>query len=350
MSTNPILGIFFHSIGGFAAGSFYIPLKKVKNWAWESYWLVNGLFAWIIVPILVAQIAVPNLWSVLTNAPINNIIWSYIFGVLWGIGGLTFGLTMRYLGMSLGMAMALGLTAIFGTVLPPIYFGNFSYLMAHLSGLVTLGGVMICILGIAVCGWAGLRKDREQSDEEKKQSIQEFDFKKGIWVAFFAGIMSACFAFGIAAGKPIAELAVANNTLPLFQNSPVFVVILLGGFTTNFTWCLLLNIKNKSIGDYFSKDKAPLFTNYFFSALAGITWYFQFMFYGMGTTQMGKYDFVSWSIHMAFIITFSNMWGLILHEWRGSQKSTIRIISGGLLILVFSTIVIGLGSYLQKFE
>jgi L-rhamnose-H+ transport protein len=162
--------------------------------------------------------------------------------------------------------------------------------------------------------------------------------------------MSACFAFGIAAGKPIADLAVANNTHALFQNSPVFVVILLGGFTTNFIWCVILNYKNKSSTDYIAKKQAPLLNNYFFSALAGPTWYLQFMFYGMGTTQMGKYDFASWSIHMAFIITFSNIWGLVLKEWKGSDKKTIRIIIYGLLILVLSTCVIGLGSYIQQFE
>ncbi len=349
MNANPILGIFFHAVGGFAAGSFYIPLKKVKEWSWESYWLVNGFFAWIIIPWIVAMIAVPDLWSLLKQAPVNSIIWSYIFGVLWGIGGLTFGLTMRYLGMSLGMAMALGLTATFGTIVPPVYFGNFGYLLAHASGLVTLGGVAVCIGGIAVCGLAGIKKDRELPQEVKQASIQEFSFKKGVWVAILSGVMSACFAFGIAAGKPIADLAVAQNTPVLFQNSPIFVVILLGGFTTNFTWCLILNNKNKSGGDYLNKQ-TPLLTNYIFSALAGTTWYFQFMFYGMGTTQMGKYDFASWSIHMAFIITFSNMWGLILHEWRGSGKNTIRTILLGLAILVLSTIIIGAGSYIQQFE
>jgi L-rhamnose-H+ transport protein len=213
-----------------------------------------------------------------------------------------------------------------------------------------LGGVLVCIAGIAVCGWAGVRKDNSQSDEVKKKSIEEFNFKKGIWVAFFAGIMSACFAFGIAAGKPIADLAVANDTPTLFQNSPVFIVILLGGFTTNFIWCVILNFKNKSGKDYIARGTSPLLRNYFFSALAGITWYFQFMFYGMGTTQMGKYDFASWSIHMAFIITFSNMWGLILKEWKGSDTRTIRIIIEGLIILVLSTFIIGAGSYIQKFE
>jgi L-rhamnose-H+ transport protein len=347
---NPILGILYHAVGGFAAGSFYIPYSKVKNWAWEVYWLVGGLFAWVLAPWIVSLITVPDLFSLLKSVPFNNLIWPYIFGVLWGIGGLTFGLTMRYLGMSLGMAMALGLTAAFGTLVPPIYFGQFGMLISHLSGWVTLGGVLVCLIGIAITGKAGIMKDQELSEKQKQEHIKEFNLKKGVWVAVLAGVMSACFAFGIAAGKPIATLAIEMGTPELFSNSPVFIVILAGGFTTNCLWCLGLSFKNKTLGDYIKRENTPRFYNYLFSALAGIIWYFQFMFYGMGTTKMGKYDFASWSIHMAFIIIFSNMWGLILKEWKGSGSRTIRVIIIGLLILVLSTIIIGVGNYIQRFE
>jgi len=347
---NPILGIFYHAVGGFAAGSFYIPYNKVKNWAWEVYWLVGGLFAWVLAPWIVSFFAVPDLFSLMKSVSVNNLIWPYIFGVLWGIGGLTFGLTMRYLGMSLGMAMALGLTAAFGTLVPPIYFDQFGMLISHLSGWVTLGGVLVCLIGIGITGKAGIMKDLELSDEQKQEHIKEFDLKKGIWVAVLAGVMSACFAFGIAAGKPIATRAIEMGTPTLFSNNPVFIVILAGGFTTNGFWCLGLSLKNKTLGDYIKRENTPRLFNYVFSALAGIIWYFQFMFYGMGTTKMGKYDFASWSIHMAFIITFSNMWGLILKEWKGSGNRTIRFIIFGLLILVLSTLIIGAGNYIQKFE
>jgi len=346
---NPVLGIFLHAVGGFAAGSFYIPFKKVRVWAWESYWLVSGVFAWIVVPWIVAILTVPGLTAVLKSAPVGSAALCYVFGLLWGVGGLTFGLSMRYLGMSLGYAMALGYCAAFGTIIPPIYFGTFVDLLANASGLVTLGGVLVCLAGIAVCGWAGISKERELSDEQKRETIREFDFRKGIWVALLCGVMSACFAFGIAAGKPIAGHAIELGTIPLFSNSPVFIFILLGGFTTNFVWCVFLNIKNKTAGDYLRAGDASLVVNYFFSALAGTIWYFQFMFYGMGTTQMGRYDFSSWSIHMAFIIVFSNIWGLLFREWKGSSRRTVRIVLAGILVLVLSTWIIGLGSYLASF-
>ncbi|UCG58528.1 MAG: L-rhamnose/proton symporter RhaT [Phycisphaerales bacterium] len=341
------IGVVLHAIGGVAAGSFYIPYKKVRNWAWESYWLVGGLFSWIVMPWLVAFLTVPKLTWVLGNAPASSIFWSYLFGLLWGVGGLTFGLSMRYLGMSLGYAIALGFCAAFGTIVPPIYFGTFGDLITHTSGLTTLVGVLVCLAGIAVCGWAGISKEKELSEQAKKEAIKEFNFTRGLWVAIFAGVMSACMAFGIAAGKPIAELALDYGVPSLWQNSPVFIFVLAGGFTTNFVWCLFLNIKNRTAGDY-ANSNTPLISNYAFSALAGTTWYLQFMFYGMGTTKMGKYDFSSWTLHMAFIIIFSNMWGLIFREWRGSSRRTHRLILCGILVLIASTLVVGLGNYLAS--
>ncbi len=342
------LGILLHSVGGFAAGSFYIPFKKVRNWAWESYWLVNGFISWIIMPWIIALLTVPGLISILREAPRSSIFWTYLFGLLWGIGGLTFGLSMRYLGMSLGYAIALGFCAAFGTIIPPIYFGTFGDLIRHASGLTTLGGVLVCLIGIAICGWAGMSKEKELSEEKKKETIKEFNFTKGLWVATFAGVMSACMAFGIAAGKPIADLAVERGVPSLWRNSAIFVCILAGGFTTNFIWCVFLNMKNRTMKNYLDRGNTSLAGNYVFSALAGITWYFQFMFYGMGTTKMGQYDFSSWTIHMAFIIVFSNIWGLIFREWKGTSRRTHQIVLTGILVLILSTFIVGLGNYLAS--
>jgi L-rhamnose-H+ transport protein len=339
------LGLFLIGLGGFAAGSFYIPFKKVRNWAWESYWLVNGILSWIIMPWIIALLTVPGLIPILRDAPKSSIFWSYLFGLLWGIGGLTFGLSMRYLGMSLGYAIALGFCAAFGTIIPPIYKGTFGDLISQVSGLTTFGGVFVCLVGIAICGWAGVCKENELSAEEKKKTIKEFNFGKGLLVALFAGVMSACMAFGFAAGEPIAKLAVERGAISVWQNNPVLIVIFAGGFTTNFIWCLFLNIKNHTAKNYLDSS-APLVNNYIFSALAGITWYFQFMFYGMGNTKMGEYKFASWTVLMALIIVFSNMWGLIFREWKGSSRRTHIIVLAGILVLILSTFIVGLGNYL----
>jgi L-rhamnose-H+ transport protein len=364
MNPNPFLGVFLHALGGFAAGSFYIPYKKVRGWAWEVYWLVGGFFSWIIAPWVVGFLTCPGLLGVLRGAAPKTLLWTYLFGVLWGIGGLTFGLSMRYLGLSLGMALSLGFCAVFGTLVPPVFEGRIAGLVATTPGRVVLLGILVCLAGIATCGRAGMRKEKELSEAEKKASIAEFSFVKGAWVAAFAGVMSSCMAFAFAAGKPIAEAAVAAGTRPLFQNFPVLIVALAGGFTTNFVWCAALSVKNRSGWDYLrvrpaaapdaaapsARPLPSLVANYVWSALAGTTWYFQFFFYGMGTTKMGKYDFSSWTIHMAFIIIFSSLWGIAFHEWQGTGRPTRRLVVAGIAVLILSTVVVGAGNYIATLQ
>ena len=381
---NPALGVFFHWLGGLASASFYVPYRGVKHWAWETYWLVGGFFSWIIAPWIIALVMTRDLMGVLHEAPASSLFWAYIFGVLWGLGGLTFGLTMRYLGMSLGMAMVLGYTAAFGTLMPPIFRGVFaSEVLGTHSGLVILLGVAVCLLGIAVAGAAGVSKEREMSTEQKRSSIKEFDLKKGVVVATFSGVMSACFAYGLAAGDPIKAITIQHRTPVLWQGLPVLVVVLAGGFTTNFIWCLILNIRNRTGYQYFESEirgkvparneehiletatdapgeemavavavaqepavRAPMLANYLLSALAGTTWYMQFFFYTMGETQMGRYKFSSWTLHMASIIIFSTLWGIALSEWKGAGSKTKLLVAFSLLVLVSSTIIVGYGNYI----
>lgn len=346
---NIILGVVFHAIGGFASGSFYIPYRRVKGWSWESYWLVGGIFSWVIAPLVFGLLTVKDLFGVLGAAPTSALFWCYVMGMLWGIGGLTFGLSMRYLGLSLGMSIALGYCSFFGTLIPPLWEGTFSTLLNTQSGLMILLGVLVCLAGIAVCGWAGVRKEKEVSDEKKKETIREFNFFKGLMVATFSGILSSCMAFGLAAGKPIAELAISHGNDPLWQNNAVLVIVLLGGLTSNLFWSLYLNFKNRSGRDYVN-TRTPLLSNYLFCAMAGTMWYLQFFFYGMGSSQMGKYDFSSWTLHMAFIIIFSNLWGLYFKEWKDSSKPTLRIMLAGIGVVILSTVVVGYGNYLGSME
>jgi len=344
MNADPSLGVFLHAVGGLAAASFYIPLKKIKGWGWESGWLISGFASWLIVPLLVAMITVPNLVEVLTSIKLTDFLGTYIFGVLWGIGMLTFGLTMRYLGIALGMAIALGLCAVFGTLIPPIVEGTFIGLFSHSQGQLILTGVLLCVVGIVICGMAGIRKEKDLSESNQNGTLDEFDLKKGLLVAGVAGVLSACFAFGLAYGSDIAKLSIEMGTESLWQNSLVLVIILWGGFTTNAIWCLYLNITNKTLGDYTSKNPKQL-SNYIFALLAGTIWYCQFSFYGNGSSFLGEeYHFASWTLHMAFIILFSNFWGIYLKEWQGVSKKVYWLLGSGLFFVVLSTVVIGLGN------
>jgi L-rhamnose-H+ transport protein len=384
MVANPALGVFFHWLGGLASGTFYVPFRAVRRWSWETYWLVGGVFSWIIAPWFLGSLMTRDLPAVLSETPSKTLFWAFFFGVLWGVGGLTFGLTMRFLGLSLGMAVVLGLCAALGTLMPPIFRGVFvSQVLDTSSGRTILLGIFVCLAGISAAGLAGIYKERAMSPEQQKAVIKEFDLKKGIAVAILSGVMSACFAYGLEAGAPIKAITLKHGTPPLWQGLPTLVVVLIGGFTTNVVWCIALNIRNKSGYQYFTSDSAlypselevtvnttaidarkrevveqvlskkqddrkpvPMLSNYLLCALAGTTWYFQFFFYTMGETQMGKYGFSSWTLHMASIIIFSTLWGLGLKEWKGSPAPAMGLLTVAVFLLVGSTAIVGYGNYL----
>jgi L-rhamnose-H+ transport protein len=348
-----LLGVIFHFIGGFASGSFYMPYKKVKGWAWESYWIIGGLFSWLIVPPLAAWLTLPGFAEIIRHASLSTIQYTVLFGVLWGIGGLTYGLGVRYLGMSLGNSVVLGFCSAFGALVPTIYYNffpttgktTFTGLLTSRWGQVVLIGVGLCLLGIYICGRAGMLKERELSEEQKKASVAEFSLGKGLVVAIASGILSSCFNFGIEAGKPMADAAVAAGLNPLYQNNVAYVVLLWGGLSTNFIWCLILNTGNKTFRDY-TNTKTPLVRNYFFSALAGTTWFLQFFFYGMGESKLGN-GASSWILHMAFIILVANGWGIALKEWKGVSKQTKTTILVGIFTIILSVLVVGYGNAIK---
>jgi len=356
-----IFGIIFHFIGGFASGSFYIPYKKVRGWAWESFWIIGGLFSWLIVPPLAAWLTVPHFGEIISATAGVTLRWTFFWGILWGIGGLMYGLGMRYLGMSLGNSVLLGFTSAFGALVPSIYYNivptpgktTFSELLTTSWGRIVLAGVVLCLLGIYICGRAGVLKEKELPEEKKKESIKEFNLVKGLVVCTISGILSACFNYGIEAGGPMAEMA--NNfwkaahpdatTNFLYQNNVTYIVLLWGGLTTNFVWCMILNAKNKTFGDY-TNTKAPLANNYFFSALAGTIWFLQFFFYGMGESRLGN-GASSWILHMAFIILVANLWGVVLKEWKGVSARTRFTITTGIVVILLSVILVGYGNSMK---
>jgi L-rhamnose-H+ transport protein len=335
-------------MGGLASASFYVPYRGVRGWAWETYWLVGGIFSWLVAPFLIASLLVHDLPAILRETPRSTVFWCYLFGVLWGFGGLTFGLTMRYLGMSLGMAVALGYCAAFGTLMPPLVRGEFaSKLLGTSSGVLILIGVGICVCGIGVAGLAGISKEREFSADARTAVIKEFNLKKGLLVATFCGIMSACFSYGLAAGGPVREIAAHHGATELWQGLPILILVLAGGFTTNVVWCIILHIRNHTGSQYFESAGSPLAANYILCVVAGFTWYFQFFFYTMGEAQMGTYRFSSWTLHMASIMIFGTLWGLALKEWKGAGRRTMRLLALSVAVLVASTLVVGYGNYLS---
>ena len=345
-----LLGILYHSIGGIASGSFYMPFNKVKGWAWESYWIVGGIFSWLIVPPLAAWITVPGFGEIISASSSQILFFTFLMGLLWGIGGLSYGLGVRYLGMSLGNSVVLGFCAAFGAIVPSIYYNinptegkiSFTDMMATSGGQLVLLGVFVCLAGIAISGWAGMMKEGELSDEEKKKTVAEFSLVKGLIIAVLSGILSSFFNFGIEAGKPMADAAVVAGFNPLYQNNVTFVVILWGGLTTNLIWTTILSLKNKSYGDFVNKN-TPIVKNILFSALAGTTWFLQFFFYGMGESKMGN-GASSWILHMSTIILTANMWGIYRREWKGVATKTKWTITVGIAVILASVVLVGIGN------
>lgn len=338
---NTIIGLIIIAIGSLGQSSSYVPINKVKNWSWECFWLVQGIFAWLLFPLSGAIIALPSgvsLFDVWLAAG-DGVYKAIGFGILWGVGGLTFGLSMRYLGVALGQSLALGTCSAFGTLIPAILKGENLF---KGNGLVLLIGVSIAIAGIAVIGYAGALKSRNMTDEEKKKAVKDFALKKGIFIALLAGVMSACFNLGLEAGTPIKACLAGLGANELLVLNPVILLVTIGGFITNACYCLFQNYKNKTFKDYTSISGSNWVNNLLFCALAGLLWYSQFFGLGIGQSffEPGSVMMAfSWSILMSLNVLFSNFWGIILKEWKGSGQKTITVLIAGLAALIISIIL-----------
>lgn len=336
---NIIIGLLIIAIGAFCQSSCYVPINKIKGWAWESYWIVQGVFAWLILPFLGLLLAVPaghSVGELFAQADSFNIWMAILFGVLWGIGGLTFGLSMRYLGVALGQSIALGTCAALGTILGPVLLNIFFPELNALDSLTfsVILGVVVCLIGIAVIGVAGGMKSASLSEEEKKQAVKDFNFPKGLVIALLAGFMSGCFNVGLEFGKDIHFA----ETKDMFQTLPATFLVTLGGFVTNAVYCLWQNHKNKTWSDYGKKEVWG--NNLLFCLLAGALWYSQFFglslgksFFAPGSSMLT----LAFCILMAFNVIFSNVWGIILKEWKGVSRKTIAVLIAGIIILIVST-------------
>ncbi len=348
-TTNPALGIMIFTLGGLAGAVFYLPFKKVKNWAWESYWFIYAVFGLIVVPWALAMITSPNVLTVLKQAPTQTLLYCCLCGAAWGVGGLTWGLMIRYLGVGLGLAIGCGLCSAAGTLIPPILAGKLGNLYGTPSANASLIGVFVSLAGIVLVGMAGMSKEKELPEAEKKKAVAEYNFKKGITVAIFSGLMSSAMSFGLQGGAKLERLAeiVMPITPTAWRGMPVLVVVLFGGFLVNGVWCLYLNAKNKTTDDYARKD-APLLGNFLFAGLAGAIWCSQFICFKTGEPAMGKMAYIGWAVLMASAILFSTLLGIILGEWKGTSSRTRGLLALGLVLLLGSSVIAGYSGKLSQ--
>lgn len=337
-----IIGLVIIAVGALCQSSSYVPINRIKEWSWESYWVVQGVFAWLLLPFLGAMLAVPageSLWGLFADVPSFNLWMTVFFGVLWGIGGLTFGLSMRYLGVALGQSIALGTCAALGTIMGPVLMNVFFPELGALASLTfaVVLGVVVTLVGIAVIGVAGSMKASTLSEEEKKIAVRDFNFPKGLAIALLAGFMSGCFNVGLEFGK---DINFGSLTDPMFRTLPATLLVTVGGFFTNAVYCFWQNQRNGTWSDY---GKVTVWrNNLFFCLLAGALWYSQFFGLSLGRSFFevgGALDTLSFCILMALNVVFSNVWGIILGEWKGCSRATIAVLVVGIIVLIASSFV-----------
>ena len=332
---NEIVGALICTAGGLAGAMFALPFRGVKNWRYESYWLVYALVGLIVCPVVLAELVCPDLWTVLRSASGATLLRCFGFGVLWGFGGLTWGLMIRYLGIGLGLAIGCGLCSATGTLIPPLVTGHAGDLVRDASAILTLVGVMVSLVGIVFVGWAGKLKEGELPAEEKMKAVAEFDFKKGIVVALFSGIASAGMNFGLQGGMELESAARQSGTDVNWAGMPVLVVVLSGGFVVNAVWCLWQNVRNRSFGDY-RRGVGP----WLLAGLAGAIWVMQFVCQKIGEPALGSVRYISFALVMGSCVLFSSVLGVVLGEWKGTGAKTRRMLGFGLALLAASIVLV----------
>jgi L-rhamnose-H+ transport protein len=336
-----INGIFYHAVGASSAALCYTPQKKVRGWSWQTYWLAQAFICWFVLPLLVAYLTIPQLTSVLKEAPASAMQRSFFLGMAYGVGGTAFGIAIRYVGFSLTYAIAVGISCVLGTLLPPLVHGTLSDVMKSNGAAYLLSGVAMGAVGIALCGIAGRNKEKDM--EKTQQNKMSFSLAKGLPLCFLAGVLSALYGFSLDQGQPVADVA-AKYGAGNFQGNVVYIFSNTGAFVTTLLYCLYLHTKEKTFGQYASTGG----TNYLMALLTGLLWYGQFFFYGLGHVRMGNYKFTSWAIHMIMLVLLSAVAGLIMKEWKNCSAKTMRLLVAALVVLVIAVLLLTYGNYLGE--
>lgn len=342
--SNPLIGTFLHAVGGVSASSCYLPSGKVKQWSWGSFWLVQSLFAWIIMPLIIGYITVPGFFGILLEAPSHAFWWAFSLGAVYGFGSMAFGMSIRYIGYSLTYTIAIGISAILGTVLPLLIFGGLTEYFSNPSGNIVLMGMIVSMIGVSLCGWAGFRREKEMM--VLTQLSQKKVMLTGLFLSLFAGILSAVFNISLEFGQPIADLA-AQNGAGHFQGNAKLIVSTAGCWVINTIWFVVVGLRSKNLGELVSVKSlgsGRYIKNIAWSALAGSMWFLQFFFYGLGHVNMGKFQYVSWVLHMSMLIFFSYIIGVLMKEWKQVSIRTYALLIFALLVLIISFAIISYGS------
>ncbi len=336
-----LAGIGWHIIGAACAASFYAPIEKVKKWSWETTWAIAGFFSWILLPIGVSLLLLPDFHGFYASMGASLLLKVALFGAMWGVGNVSYGLTMRHLGMSLGIGVAIGVTLVVGTLVPPLLHGQGAMLFTTKSGLLTMAGVLVALIGVAIVSYAGHQKEVQLGSE-----VKEFNVKLGLLLAVLCGIFSSGMSFAIDAAQPMADAARRLGVNPLYAALPSYVFIMGGGAIINMGYCFirLAALKRLSLRADLSQPRPTLFKNGLLAASGGIMWYLQFFFYAWGAANIPQRLFyVNWMLHMSIYVLCGGLVGLALGEWKGVGSRPVRLLWAGVLVIIAAANLVGLG-------
>jgi len=342
MSASILLGILIIAIGAFSSGSFSIPFDKVTKWKWEISWLTFSVFAYLIVPLIICVVVAPNFIKIYQTIPSGNLWLIFILGAVYGLANLTFGLSLRYLGVALGFCISLGLMMVIGTLLPPLIDGQMSRMFEGNGGVLLISGLIVSCIGIGITAFAGILKSRKLETLKGEKANAGFDLRKGLFAALFVGVTGSSMSLGFEQGKMIADETVKSGTPELFARCPVFVLFFAGSLLSTLIWCIYLGIKNNSLSDYYKGESKTLIANYAMCAFASFLWFINYIFYGMGTSKLGEFTIVAWGILMSLTIVCATVWGFFRGEWKGIEFNIKRLVWLGLALLMTASFMIGI--------
>jgi L-rhamnose-H+ transport protein len=348
ITPNPIIGTGLHAIGGISASTCYLPNTQTKKWSWGTFWLAQALFAWVIMPLVIGWLTVPGFFQILADAPAKPFWTAFLLGAAYGFGGMSFGKAINHIGYSLTYTLAIGISAVLGTIFPMIIFGGLGNYFSKPGGGIVLLGMILSLTGVIICGWAGFKKEKDLNQANIGKA--GFNMTVGLLLTIVAGVLSGVFNLSLEYGQPIADMA-AKNGAGHFEGNAKQVISTSGCFVVNFIWFLIAGLRKGTLKEFLPQNGLSgntIFRNWLWSAFAGTLWAMQFFFYGLGHVKMGNFQFASWVLHMSMLIFFSYIVGVLMKEWKSVKTGTYVTLIAGLIILIASFCITSYGSYIGE--
>jgi len=326
----PFLLLIFAS---FFQGTFGLGMKYMNPMSWESWWVIHVLVAMILFPMIWAYIVIPDLFDIIASSPKDAIYSAMLYGFLWGIGGIMFGVSVPYIGLSLTMGIVMGLAGSAGSLIPLFQIENAT---SQPSFPYIIGGLIISLIGVAITAKAGIDRDKLINSSSKSKNIL-----KGLLIAVTCGLLSSLLNVGFANAAPIAEKAQEFGVITRNSSLAAWVVVLWGAFIMNFSYAILLLFKNNSWSTFSLKNSLNA---YKWSLIAGFCWFAALGVYGQGAALLGEIGpVIGWPILLGLSLIISNYWAYNAGEWDNAQKPFNKLLIG-LFVLIISAVVLGLGN------